>query len=142
MDKLVDSLQFVLWFRYADEFIKKNPDYPNLLMPTLMQHNCDDALLAMIEVAMKNPSTLTIAKKLHKECVKWSLQTRCPPWSIFYKMVLDRGEMKGTYREVRTSDNTFVDKKISKAIDNLLASDHFQLWRAYLDRFNEMTSNR
>ncbi|EGZ13816.1 hypothetical protein PHYSODRAFT_512196, partial [Phytophthora sojae] len=119
MDKLVDSLQFVLWFRYADEFIKKNPDYPNLLMPTLMQHNCDDALLAMIEVAMKNPSTLTIAKKLHKE-----------------------GEMKGTYREVRTSDNTFVDKKISKAIDNLLASDHFQLWRAYLDRFNEMTSNR
>ncbi|EGZ13792.1 hypothetical protein PHYSODRAFT_335521 [Phytophthora sojae] len=83
--------------------------------PQLVWHYTDEGLLDMIETAMKNPSTATIAKKLQTEAA-----------------------MKDKYRTVWTSNNAFAEQKISKATDNLLTSGHFQLWRKYLDRFNQM----
>ncbi|OWY91278.1 RxLR effector protein, partial [Phytophthora megakarya] len=66
-DKLLDSLQFVVWVKYVDKFNKQNPDNQYV-------HYGDDVLVKMVEVAKTHSDTKKIVTRLETERL-WNEET-------------------------------------------------------------------
>ncbi|KAL4150852.1 hypothetical protein PRNP1_010248 [Phytophthora ramorum] len=114
------------WLKYLDTFKTKFPqDKTTLFMAIHSHYN----VKSMVSEAMKNPSTISLAKRVESEKFQWNLQQKQLPASVFY-------DLMGYPRSfVRT--NGAGESQIIMNADNFLVDPMFKTWASYLNAFNK-----
>lgn len=111
-DKVLESPLFGYFSRYVDRYNQAYSSKKTTMLSALSQRHEEDAVVAMIGAAKKNPSTEKLATKLQAEQIDDWLAHTDPPDEIFNTLKLD------------------------KSADNLLTNPSFDTWATYMQEFN------
>ncbi|KAL4117374.1 hypothetical protein PRIC2_011365 [Phytophthora ramorum] len=114
------------WLKYLDTFKTKFPQDKTTLYVAIRSHY---NVRSVVSEAMKNPSTISLAKRVESEKFQWNLQQKQLPASVFY-------DLMGYPRSfVRT--NGAGESQIIMNADNFLVDPMFKTWARYLSAFNK-----
>ncbi|OWZ03385.1 hypothetical protein PHMEG_00024895 [Phytophthora megakarya] len=116
-DHILSSPLFQTWMKYVEDFNKRNPKkQESWFEPLRIEYEYGG--IKIVEMALQNPSTVQIGKKVERE------------WLNFW---LDRE---------RLPKDVFNFLKLNEAGEKALTDRKFNTWTKYLDLFNERFPNR
>ncbi|KAH7487767.1 hypothetical protein KRP22_013538 [Phytophthora ramorum] len=124
--ELLSSPMLTTWLKYLDTFNTKNPNEKTTLGSAIRSHY---DVKSVVSEAMKNPSTISLARRVKSENFQWNLQQKKLPADVFY-------DLMGYPRSfVRT--NGAGESQIIMNADNFLVDPMFKTWARYLNAFNK-----
>ncbi|KAE9066004.1 hypothetical protein PF010_g27980 [Phytophthora fragariae] len=114
VEKLFDNRQFLTWLQFVED--PRRTRMATSLMTSLTMKYGDEALIKVIEAAMKVESTKLVATKLQAQQFKhWAAIGKSPD-DVFKLFSLN---------------------KAGDSLDNLLSSPRLETWKTYLKVFNQ-----
>ncbi|OWZ19825.1 Avirulence (Avh) protein [Phytophthora megakarya] len=111
-DGILGKPLFHTWMKYVDDFNKRNPEQQQFWFEPL-RIECEWGGIRMIDMAMRNPSTVSIGKMVEREWFNYWLDGVIHPKTVFRWLDLDG------------------------VLEHLLADSRFKRWITYLEEFNQ-----
>ncbi|KAF4035082.1 hypothetical protein GN244_ATG12851 [Phytophthora infestans] len=138
-DTVLDSPLFKTWLNYMKTFNDQNPRKIESMLTSIHRYyDQDNGVAKIVDEAMKNPRTETLAKELQAERYNRWLAGENSPESAFNAFVLHRPGASDDIHFKKHPGGTLHFTQIDNVSDDLLSSADFTFWKQYLDDFNTM----